>query len=282
MAGLGEILTGAAPDPPIDALVVHNSNPAVIVPDQNRVVAGLARDDLFTVVVEQFMTDTARYADIVLPATTQIEHLDLGIAWGHLYLSLNRPAIDPVGEALPNTEIFRRLARAMGLDDPALLDSDEALVRQLLDSDHPWLDGVTYETLERDTWARLRVPARHRPYVDSRPATADARLRLGPIEHAVGFETPDGDERLAVSGDVQPGLVSIPFGWWHRHSPERRAVNALANPTVPSDGRGSAAFHESSDLAGVRGRVHRFADPVRAPLQCAFSREGTGSRRPMR
>ncbi len=95
-------------------------NPAVIAPNQNLVMKGLAREELFTVVHEHFMTDTARYADYVLPATTQTEHLDLMYSWGTLYLTLNRPAIEPRGEAVSNSELFRRLAKAMGLDDPAL------------------------------------------------------------------------------------------------------------------------------------------------------------------
>ncbi len=307
MARLGELLTDATLEPPIDALIVHNSNPAVILPDQNRVVAGLEREDLFTVVVEQFMTDTARYADIVLPATTQIEHLDLGIAWGHLYLSLNQPAIDPLGSALPNTEIFRRLAKRCGLDDPSLADDDETLIRQLLDSDHPWLNDITYERLERDGWARLNVPVEHRPHVDDRPQTAGRRLQLGalsvdtgstsradegqlnlltrkqhpkflnanyagfaehlpqPPEPLLDIHPTDADARGIVDGspvrvhnergsltitarvgtDTQPGLVTIPFGWWHRATPERRAVNALTNPTVGEDQRGSAFLHDT-------------------------------------
>jgi anaerobic selenocysteine-containing dehydrogenase len=180
MARVGRVLTDEALDSGIAALVVHNSNPAVIVPDQNRIITGLAREDLFTVVIDQFMTDTARYADLVLPTTTQIEHLDLGIAWGHLHLSLNQPAIAPVGDSLPNTEIFRRLAAAMGLDDPALETDDEALIRELLDSDHSWLEGITYEHLAQHTWARLRVPKGLRPYVDTTPTTDDGRLHLGP------------------------------------------------------------------------------------------------------
>ncbi len=311
MARLGEVLTDRSLDPPIEALVVHNSNPAVICPDQNAVMAGLAREDLFTVVIEQFMTDTARHADIVLPTTTQIEHLDLGIAWGHLYLSLNQPAIEPIGDTLPNTEIFRRLATAMGLDQPGLQDSDETLIRQLLDSGHRWLDGITYERLQERTWCRLAVPRGHRPNVDEPTGTADGRLRLGRLAHRAGRETPDGDGRprhplvllsrkqylgflnanyggfddhlpieaeplLQISGvdaddrglvsgdrvrvfndrgslslvcthsdDVQPGVVAIPFGWWHRHSSDQRGVNALTNPAVPSDDLGSAAFHDT-------------------------------------
>jgi anaerobic selenocysteine-containing dehydrogenase len=311
MARLGEALTDpAALDVPIEMLVVHNSNPAVILPDQNRVVAGLERDDLFTVVVEQFMTDTARYADIVLPATTQLEHLDLADAWGHLYLALNQPAIAPRGEALPNTEIARRLAAALGLDDPLLSLSDEQLVASLLDSDHPFLAGIDVERLTRDGWARLNVPDGARPHVDPIEGVPRGPMRLGRLEHRTGRESPengDGRHPLAlisrkqhpkflnanyggfprhlpsnggpflqidavdaaargietgdvvevvndrghltltaeVTDDLQPGLVAIPFGYWHRSSPEGRAVNALTNARVPDSDRGSAYFHDT-------------------------------------
>jgi anaerobic selenocysteine-containing dehydrogenase len=312
MAALGEVLNDETLDPPIRALIVHNCNPAVITPDQNAVVAGLERDDLFTVVVEQFVTDTARYADIVLPATTQLEHLDLLAAWGHLYLALNRPAIAPLGGALPNTEIFRRLAAAMGMTEPGFGDSDETLVRQLLDSAHPWLEGITYERLWDDGWARLNVPPDHRPNIDQPAATDDGRLILGSLTYQPGSESADGDPKLAarfplalisrkqhpkflnahyggfdkhlpaekeprleihpidateraindgdavrifndrgsltltaaVSTDVQPGLVAMPFGWWHGNGEDERGVNALTNPAV-RDGIGSAAFHEN-------------------------------------
>ena len=157
MASLGRVLSDPDLEPPISALFIHNSNPAVTCPDQNAVMAGLAREDLFTVVLEQFMTDTARHADIILPVTTQLEHLDLVPAWGHMYLALNRPAIEPLGEALPNTEIFRRLAAAMGLHDPGLAASDEQLVRFLLNSRHPYLSGITWDRLVEDGWDRLRV-----------------------------------------------------------------------------------------------------------------------------
>jgi anaerobic selenocysteine-containing dehydrogenase len=327
MALLGQTLTDPELDPPIRALFVHNSNPAVICPDQNAVLAGLRRPDLFTVVVEQFMTDTARYADIVLPATTQLEHLDLGIAWGHLYLSLNRPAIEPRGQALPNTEMFRRLADRLELsappDGPSFTDDDETLIRRLLDSDHPWMEGIGYERLEAETWVRLTVPPGHRPHVDEPPATPDGRLALGPLTWSPGTETPDGvaerartaaaipdplaeyplvlmtrkqhvgflnanyggfpahfpsppEPRLELHADdaaargitegdrvrvynrrgaltleatisdaVQPGVVAVPFGWWHGATAEGRGVNALTNPTPPGDGLGSAAFHDT-------------------------------------
>ena len=132
MSRLGEALTDPALDPPVKAIVCWNSNPAAIAPDQERVLEGLRRDDLFVVVLEQFMTDTAQNADVILPATTQLEHLDVLFSWGHHYVTWNEPAIEPVGEALPNTEIFRNLAERLGLDDPCFRESDEELVDQLL------------------------------------------------------------------------------------------------------------------------------------------------------
>ena len=132
MSQLGEALTDPALDPPVKALVCWNSNPAAIAPDQERVLEGLRRDDLFVVVLEQFMTDTAQHADVVLPATTQLEHRDVLFSWGHHYLTWNEPATEPVGEAKPNTETFRLIAAALGFDDPCFKDSDEELVDALL------------------------------------------------------------------------------------------------------------------------------------------------------
>jgi anaerobic selenocysteine-containing dehydrogenase len=132
MSRLGEALTDPSLEPPIKAFVCWNSNPAAIAPDQERVLKGLAREDLFVVVLEQFMTDTARYADVVLPATTQLEHRDVLFSWGHHYVTWNEPAIEPQGEAKPNTETFRLLAARLGLSDACFDDSDEALVDQLL------------------------------------------------------------------------------------------------------------------------------------------------------
>ena len=133
--------------PPVRALVVYNCNPAAVSPDRNAVVRGLSREDLFTVVLEHFQTDTADYADIVLPATTSLEHYDIHKAYGHLYLSLSRPAIDPIGEAKPNTEVFRLLAERMGLDHPCLRETDEEMARQALDWEHPSLNGITFERI---------------------------------------------------------------------------------------------------------------------------------------
>jgi anaerobic selenocysteine-containing dehydrogenase len=154
MTRLGEALLELR-DPPVSALLVYGSNPAASVPDQNKVRRGLAREDLFTVVIDHFQTDTADFADILLPATMQTEHTDLHNSYGHAYLAWNAPAVAPPGECLPNTEIFRRLARALGVTEPCVYDSDEVLARAVLDSDELSLAGVTLEALAERGWLRL-------------------------------------------------------------------------------------------------------------------------------
>ncbi len=155
---LGPALTGELGlDAPIRSLFVFNSNPMVAAPEQDKVERGLRREDLFTVVSEQFITDTARFADIVLPATTQLEQFDVMFSWGHLYLTLNEPAIAPLGEAVPNTELFRRLARAMGFDDPHWARTDEEMAADALDWDSPVLQGIDLDGLRAKGFMRLSV-----------------------------------------------------------------------------------------------------------------------------
>jgi anaerobic selenocysteine-containing dehydrogenase len=185
MGKLGEVLTELPDADAVRALVVYNCNPAAIVPNQAKVLAGLARDDLFTVVLEQFVTDTARYADVVLPVTTQIEHLDLMPAWGHLYLTLNLPAIEPLGEALPNTEVFRRLAAAIGVQEPALHTSDEDLLRELLAAaTHPFMEGITYERLVAEGSVKVGRPDDWRPHAEGAFPTASGKAELTSVAMA--------------------------------------------------------------------------------------------------
>ena len=147
---LGPALTGEmALDPPIRALFVYNANPAVVAPEQEKIIRGLRREDLFTVVSEQFLTDTALHADIVLPATTQLEQEDIMYSWGHFYLSYNNPAVAPLGEAVPNTQLFRRLAATMGFDDPFFRRDDRQMIAEALDWASPALAGITLEALRR-------------------------------------------------------------------------------------------------------------------------------------
>ncbi len=157
---LGQALTGELQlDRPIQGLMVYNSNPLVVCPEQDKLIAGLAREDLFTVVSEHFMTDTADYADIVLPATTQLEQRDIMFSWGHFYVTMNNPAIAPLGESVSNTELFRRLAERMGFTEPCFSRTDEEMIAEAFDWSSPVLEGITPESLERDGWSRLRLPA---------------------------------------------------------------------------------------------------------------------------
>ena len=157
---LGPALTGELDfDPPIKALFVYNANPMAMVTEQAKLEQGLEREDLFTVVSEHFLTDTAGYADIVLPATTQLEQKDIMFSWGHLYLSYNNPAIEPLGEAVSNTELFRRLAKAMGIEDPSFYRTDDEIIEASLDWTNPVLQGITLEDVKAKGYARLTVPS---------------------------------------------------------------------------------------------------------------------------
>jgi anaerobic selenocysteine-containing dehydrogenase len=195
MTRLGEGLL-ELDNPPVKALFVYGSNPAASIPHQTKVLRGLARNDLFTVVAEHFMTDTARYADIVLPATMAIEHRDLLIAYGHLYLAWNEPAAPPPGECLPATEMFRRLARTMGFDTPALYDSDESIARQLLDSGHPSLAGITFEELKARGWMRLNYPDPFVPFATGFPSASGKlefvsdRMAQAGLDPVAGYTPP--------------------------------------------------------------------------------------------
>ncbi len=190
MTRLGEGLLELA-KPPVQSLLIYGSNPLASAPDQNKVRRGLSREDLFTIVIDHFQTDTADYADLLLPATMQTEHADLHYAYGHLYISWNEPAVPPPGECLSNSEIFSRLARKLGLTEPCLYDSDEDMARQVLNADAPALAGITLERLKRDGWARLAVPEPFVPFAD-------------------GFPTPSGKLEFFSARMAEAGLDPVP------------------------------------------------------------------------
>ena len=171
MSRLGDVLTDDTLTPPVRALVVWNSNPLVIAPNTEAIRAGMSRDGLFTVVHEQFLTDTARYADIVLPATTQIEATDVVTSWGHLYLGWNEAAIEPCGEAVSNSELHRRLARAMGFTEPALFEDDVSALRAALPS-------VDLDELRSVGFLRVPYPDDGRPFGDGTFPTASGKVEL--------------------------------------------------------------------------------------------------------
>jgi len=173
--------------PPVAKLFVFNSNPAAVAPDSSRVRTGLARGDLFTTVLEHFQTDTADYADVLLPATTFLEHPDLYTAYGHYHLQWAEPVVPPAGEARPNTWVFRELARRLGLDDPTLAWSAEEVARDLLASGHPHLEGITFERLRAARSLKLRLPEPFRPYADG-GHHADGKIAFDPPPRAVDFE----------------------------------------------------------------------------------------------
>lgn len=200
MSTLGQVLTELN-NPPVKALFVYNSNPAAIAPDQNRVHAGLRRDDLFCVVAEQFQTDTADYADILLPATTFLEHTDLYIAYGHYYIQMARAAVTPPGECRSNVEVFRALAARMGLDSRAFLDTDDDLIDQALASGHPFLEGITRPRLEVEHSVRLNVSTPgtpYLPYAEGGFGTPSKKCELNPphVDYQPPAESRLGDANL--------------------------------------------------------------------------------------
>ncbi len=187
---MGAALTGEL-DPPIKALFVYNCNPMVTVPDQQAIARGLMRNDLFVVVSEQFQTDTADYADILLPASTQLEQFELVYSWGQFFLGLSEPAIPPLAESIPNAEMFRRLAATFGFNEPYFRRSDEEIAYDAIDWDHPALDGIDMDLLKREGYARLNV------------GDPDTRL-----PHAEGnFPTPSGKCEFVSSRAAEGNLV---------------------------------------------------------------------------
>jgi molybdopterin guanine dinucleotide-containing S/N-oxide reductase-like protein len=179
-------------DPPIKALFVYNSNPVAVAPDSQKVIAGFKREDLFTVVHEIFQTDTADYADIVLPATTQLEQFDVHKSYGHLYVLANNPAIAPLGEARPNSEVFRLLAERMGFGEDCFQDSDEEIGRQAFNAEAERMQGINLVDLKVKGWQRLHVPQRYAPFAEG------------------NFPTPSGKCEFFSETLLQQGIDPLP------------------------------------------------------------------------
>jgi anaerobic selenocysteine-containing dehydrogenase len=231
MVKLAEALHGELPGPPVKALFVYNSNPAAVAPNQSRVLSGLMREDLFTVVHDQFQTDTADFADIILPATTQLEHFDIHNSYGHLYVQSNNPAIAPMGEAKPNTEVFRLLARAMGFEPELFEETDEAIAaRSLGDPNKPlpgWgladgvtaaHDGITLEATKAGP-VRLNLPKNWAPFAGGYFPTPsgkcelysarEARAGRDPLPHYVPPHE-DPQTKLALAAKYPLQLLTPP------------------------------------------------------------------------
>lgn len=291
MTELGKALTEVR-NPAVQALVVYNSNPAAIAPNQNLVLRGMAREDLFTVVLEQFQTDTADYADILLPSTTFLEHTDLYLAYGHYHAQLARPALTARGEAKSNVEVFRLLAGRMGFDDPCFRDTEDDLLRSLLDSGHSFLDGITLERLDREHSVRLNVSpegAPFLPFAEGGFGTASGKCEFGGA--ALGYVPPvesrQGDAELRaryplelVSSKNDDSMNST-FGnrgavdqqtsrlWMHSDDAAARGIAAGDAVRVYND-RGSIVLRAQLD-GSVRSGV------VRAP-SVRWAKKSPGAR----
>lgn len=193
MSTIGDdLLREASPGfgPRIEALVVYNSNPVAVAPESPKVVQGFAREDLFTVVLEHFLTDTADHADIVLPATTQLEHLDIHTSYGHTDVLINEPAVPPLGQALANTEIFRRLAARMGFDEPCFREDDETLARQAFG------DRIDFAQLREVGWVSL--PIADAPFADGGFPTPDGRVRIDAPEAGLPRVVPNHESAAST------------------------------------------------------------------------------------
>lgn len=257
MIRLGEALTredAGVGGPPVQALVVYNSNPAAVAPQRGEVLRGLARDDLFTVVLEHFRTDTADWADLVLPATTQLEHWDLHLAYGHYYVTLNRPSIAPLGEALPNSEIFRRLAARMRLEHACLRDDDHALMRQALAGTGEALRGVTLEALMERGWMRLALPRPYLPFATGGFPTPSGKCELvSPRLEAMGLDPLPTYTAPYESPERAPALAAR-YGLTLISSPAHQFLNStFVNLDALRRAAGAPALVIHPDDAGPRG-----------------------------
>lgn len=276
MSELGKALTEVS-DPPVKALFVYNSNPAAIAPNQNLVVKGMRREDLFTVVLEQFQNDTADHADILLPATTFLEHTDLYYAYGHYYVQLARPALPAPGETKSNVEVFRLLAERMGFDDPCFSDSEDDMIRTCLASGHPFLEGITLERLERERSVRLNVAPEGEPFLpfaQGKFETPSGKCELGP--ESLVYEPPAESrlgERALVSryplelvSSKNDDSMNSTFGnrpgteqqtaalWMHSSDARRRGIGHGDRVRVFND-RGSCLLTADVDGAVREGVV---------------------------
>ncbi len=253
---LGRALTGQLNlTPPIRSLFVYNSNPLIVAPDQARTRQGLEREDLFTVVSEHFVTDTARYADLLLPATTQVEQHDLMFSWGHLYMTLNQPAIAPQGEAVSNAELFRRLARAMGFDDPFFFRDDAQMMQESMDWSAPALAGITLESLKAKGYARLNLPLpdKFAPHAEG------------------GFPTPSGKVELKASMAAGGNFVLPVFRQGSNDFQDGGPVHALPTWIAPHEAAPSASNYPLSMLSP---KSHAFMNSEYANLKRQLEHQG--------
>jgi len=245
-----DLLKEASPSfgPKIEAVIVYNANPVAIAPDSSKVQRGFEREDLFTVVLEHFQTDTADYADILLPATTQLEHVDAHLAYGHLYMMANNAAIAPLGEAKPNTEIFRLIAQRMGFIDPAFKETDDELAAQAFDKNNARAVHFDWESLKRTGWSKLNMPAA--PFAEG------------------GFPTPSGKCEFYSESMLHDGLDPLPTYIPNYESvasnPELAEKYPLAMISPPARNFLNSSFVNVQSLRATEGEPHLDIHPLDA------------------
>ena len=217
MLELGKQLLDETLEPPIKSFFCYNSNPVIQSLEQEKIIKGLERDDLFTVVSELFMTDTARYADIILPASMQAEQFDLMFSWGSCYVGLNRQAIEKPGDTVSNTELFRRLAKTMEMDNPSLYRTDKEIVQEAIDWNHSSMQGITLESLEKTGFARLKIghPLTRTPHAEGNFLTPSGKVELksSMAEEIGNFVAPvlrNGSNEFQPTNKVDPLPGYIP------------------------------------------------------------------------
>ncbi len=254
MSTIGDdLLREASPQfgPKIEAMIVYNSNPVAVAPESPKVAQGFAREDLFTVVLEHFQTDTADYADILLPATTQLEHVDIHATYGHLYMMANNAVIAPLGEAKPNTEIFRLLAARMGFDDPCFRETDDEIAAQAFNRKDQRAIHFDWDSLKRKGWQKLDVP--------------DA-----PFAHG-GFPTPSGKcefycERMQADGlDPLPTYIA-PYES-AASNPQLAERYPLAMISPPARNFLNSSFVNVQSLRDTEGEPHLDIHPHDASVR---------------
>jgi anaerobic selenocysteine-containing dehydrogenase len=277
MSELGAALN-TLDNPPVKALVVYNSNPAAIAPNQNAVTRGLRREDLFTAVLEQFQTDTADYADILLPVTTFLEHTDLYTAYGHYYLQMARPALEAPGEAKSNVEIFRLLAERMEFDDACFRDSEDDMMRTALDSGHPFVQGITLERLEREGSVRLNLPEPYQPFAVGGFGEADGKCHFRPeeLDYTPPVESRHGDGELRAKYPLElispknDDSMNSTFGY--RDAVDLQTAVLHLNPEdAAARGIRTADQVRAFNDRGSCALVARVDDTVRPGVACAPS-----------
>ncbi len=271
---LGMALTGELDlDPPIKSLFVYNSNPVSQGPAQEKTMRGLMRDDLFTVVSEHFITDTAKFADLLLPATMQAEQLDIMVTWGHLYISLNQPAIEPPGECVPNVELFRRLARTMEFDEESMAywnRTDREMLIDFHDWDAPALAGITYEKLEEVGWMRLAVgtPDERAPHAEGNFPTPSGKCEFkSSLAEGGNFVVPvwrSMYEGMQPGGYVDPVPDYVPPFESPQSNPELAQRYPLSIISPKPHAFLNSQYGNAADKQKVQGRQQVFIHPTDA------------------